>query len=174
VTFTASGSIFTASMVGRQIWRQSQNGIGTGRAQITAYISDTQVTCNILTSFNTVMTIPAGQWYLTTDVITGIWHLNGEYVDVIADGGDASPVGSITDGFGRSLVQVVNGSQAESSELIAVHDTVNAYINTVLSANTGSNLGIFTVNTLAGMVELKYSGNNPGNFVKVHRLYITV
>lgn len=121
VTFTASNSIFTAAMVGQQIWKQSQNGVGTGRAQIIAYVSATQVTCKILTSFDNVNSMPAGQWYLTTNIISGIWHLNGEFVDVVADGGDASPVGSVTDGFGRSLVQVVNGSITLQYQASVVH-----------------------------------------------------
>lgn len=121
VTFTANGAIFNSSMVGQQIWKQSQNGVGMGRAAIIAYTSSTQVTCQILTSFDNMNAMPAGQWYLTTNVISGIWHLNGETVDVMADGGDASPVNSVTDGFGRSLVQVVNGSITLQYQASVVH-----------------------------------------------------
>lgn len=121
VTFTASAPVFDASMIGRQLWKQSQNGLGMGRAAITAYISSTQVTCRILTTFDNIGVMPAGRWYLTTSVISGIWHLNGEMVDVIADGGDASPVNSVEDGFGRSLVQVVNGAISLQYQASVVH-----------------------------------------------------
>jgi hypothetical protein len=121
VAFTASQAVFTASMVGQQLWKQSQNGVGVGRAVILAYVSSTQVTCQILTPFDNVTAMPAGQWYLTTAVVSGIWHLNGELVDVMADGGDASPVNAVTDGFGRSLVQVVNGSITLQYQASVVH-----------------------------------------------------
>ena len=88
VTFTASASVFDATMVGRELWKQAQNGIGGGRAQIVAYVNPTTVTCNILSSFDTVGVMPAGQWYLTTDSVSGAWHLEGETVKVVADGGE--------------------------------------------------------------------------------------
>lgn len=88
VTFTASSSTFTSSMVGREIWRMSITGNECGRALITAYISSTQVTCRILTDFDSTSTIPAGEWYLTTDSVSGLWHLEGETVAIITDGGN--------------------------------------------------------------------------------------
>lgn len=87
VTFTSSGAVFTASMVGREIWKKSINGVGTGRAVITAYTSSTIVTCNILSDFDTASAIPVDSWYLTTNTVSGIWHLEGQLVWVITDGG---------------------------------------------------------------------------------------
>lgn len=121
VTFTASTAVFTSDMVGRQIWKQSQNGAGMGRAQITAVTDSEHVVCSILTPFDSLGTMPAGAWYLTTNIVTGIWHLNGEMVEVLADGGDAAPVNAVTDGSGRSLVQVVLGSVSLQYQASVVH-----------------------------------------------------
>lgn len=88
VPFYASGAVFTSSMVGREIWKKSVNGAGQGRATITSYVSATQVNCEITVEFDTVESMTAGNWYLTTDEISGIWHLEGETVGVVADGGE--------------------------------------------------------------------------------------
>lgn len=87
VTFTASASVFSATDVGREIWRKSVTGAEYGRAEITAYTSATVVTCTILEDFDSTSAIPAGEWYLTADEVTGLDHLEGKTVSVIADGG---------------------------------------------------------------------------------------
>lgn len=162
VTFTASQAVFTASMVGQQLWKQAQNGVGMGRATILAFVSSTQVTCQVLTNFDNTNAMPAGQWYLTTNVISGIWHLNGDMVDVIADGGDASPVNSVLDGAGRSLVQVINGAITLQYQASVVHvgEPYNGLIRsmayepqsqagpTLAKKKTVNRLGIKFLNTL--------------------------
>lgn len=110
VTFTASSNIFTASMIGREIWKKSVNGVGTGRAIITAFTSATVVTCNILSDFDTATVMPLDGWYLTTNVINGAWHLEGQTVGILTDGGEhAEQVvsgGSITLQYQASVVQL--------------------------------------------------------------------
>lgn len=97
ITFTAGGSIFTASMVGRQIVRKSVTGYETGVAEITGYTSATVVTCTILEDFNSTSAIPIGEWYLTTNAVTDAGHLEGRTVLVIADGAQHPPI-TITGG----------------------------------------------------------------------------
>jgi hypothetical protein len=87
VNFTASASIFTPAMVGRQIWRKSVTGLETGRAEITGYTSGTVVVCEVLEDFDSTSAIPYGEWYLTAEVIAGLEHLEGRTVSVVADGG---------------------------------------------------------------------------------------
>jgi len=90
ITITSSVAIFTAAMVGRQIWKQFDiNGNGGGRASITAYVSPTQVTVTVLTgsSFDNTNVIPAGNWYLTATTLSGLSLWNGETLSVVADGG---------------------------------------------------------------------------------------
>ena len=113
VTFTAGAAVFDATMVGRQLWKQAQNGAGTGRAEIVAYTSSTQVVCNILTAFDSLAAMPAGEWYLTTDTVYGAWHLEGETVKVLADGGEHPEQvvtnGSITLEYQASVIHLGEG-----------------------------------------------------------------
>lgn len=87
ITFTASASVFTAGMVGRQLVRKSITGAEFGVAEITGFTSGTVVTCTILEDFNGTTAIPAGEWYLTTAQLVGADHLNGKTVSVVTDGG---------------------------------------------------------------------------------------
>lgn len=110
ITFTAGGNVFTASMVGREIWKKSVNGVGTGRAIITAYVSATQVTCNIEANFDSVAAMPIAGWYLTTNVVTGAWHLEGESVGLLTDGGEHAEqtvtLGTVNLQYQASVVQL--------------------------------------------------------------------
>lgn len=97
VTFTSSVGVFSASDVGRELWRKSVTGLETGRAIITGYTSATVVTCTVLETFNSTVTIPSGEWYLTAGEITGLDHLEGKTVTIIADGGQ-HPIKTVTNG----------------------------------------------------------------------------
>lgn len=97
ITFTAGGAVFTSDMVGRELWRKSVTGAETGRARITAYTSSTVVTCEILEDFDSTSAIPIGEWYLTADELSGLDHLEGETVSIVADGGQ-HPQATVTDG----------------------------------------------------------------------------
>ncbi|CAB4136926.1 Ubiquitin-activating enzyme E1, FCCH domain containing protein [uncultured Caudovirales phage] len=92
VTFTASGSLFTSSMVGREIWSKAG-----GRAIITGYTSATVVTCSIREAFVSTATIAASQWYLTTNTVTGLDHLEGFTVRAATDGGGTADL-TVTNG----------------------------------------------------------------------------
>ncbi len=86
-TFTASGSTFSINDIGREIWRKSVTGMETGRGVITGYTSATVVNMTVLETFNSTSAIPAGEWYFTSDNLTGLDHLEGKIVTVVADGG---------------------------------------------------------------------------------------
>ena len=88
VTVTASSAVFTASMVGREIWKKyDETGNGGGRAIITGYTSSTVVTVDIKVDLDNTAAIPVGGWYLTAQTITNIHHLEGQTVNVLTDGG---------------------------------------------------------------------------------------
>lgn len=90
VTITASAAVFTAAMVGRQIWKQYDlNGDGGGRATIKTYVSPTEVTADVIdaTGFNSLDAIAAGSWFLTATTISGLDHLEGLTVSTCVDGG---------------------------------------------------------------------------------------
>lgn len=88
VAFTAGSAVFAATDVGRQIWKKAIKGVGTGRAKITAFVSSTEVTCTITVPFDATTAMAAGNWYLTTNRISGLEHLEGQSAGIQADGGD--------------------------------------------------------------------------------------
>lgn len=87
VTFTASAAVFDSGMIGRYIVRKSITGAEYGVAEITGYTTTTSVTCTILEDFDSTTEIVAGEWYLTTDTLTGCDHLEGKTVSIVTDGG---------------------------------------------------------------------------------------
>jgi len=88
VSFTATGAVFSASDVGRYIVKKTVTGTEKGRALITAYVSDTEVTCTITEDFDSTDEIEENGWYLTVTEITGLDHLEGETVSAQVDGAD--------------------------------------------------------------------------------------
>lgn len=88
IAFTASVAVFVVADVGNEIWFKPNRvtGIGAGRAEITAFVSSTEVTCKILVDFDNTNAIVSGAWHFAVKTITGLWHLEGERVAVVADG----------------------------------------------------------------------------------------
>jgi hypothetical protein len=86
VVFTASAAVFASTDVGREIRKKANNGDGYGRAKILSYTSPTSVTCKVIQTFDSTDIMTAGNWYLTTDGLSGLTHLEGETVQVVADG----------------------------------------------------------------------------------------
>lgn len=91
VEFIASTAVFTPDDVGKII------RCGGGKALITEYVSSTVVKCTIqrhITSVefqnaaNVPQTIAAGNWYIDAEYsyVTGLWHLEGMAVRILADG----------------------------------------------------------------------------------------
>ena len=84
----ASGPIFDASMIGREIRKSYDvNGDGGGRAVITGIAAPDEAECTVIVDFDNTNTIPAGGWLITTQSVSGLDHLEGETVAAIADGG---------------------------------------------------------------------------------------
>lgn len=88
VTFTAGGAVFAATDVGRKIYKKAIDGVGYGRATIITYNSATEVVCDIKQDFDSIDVMAAGDWYLTTDSITGVDHLEGVDVTIVTDGAE--------------------------------------------------------------------------------------
>ena len=87
VTFLASSSMFSADDLLRRIVVKHIDGTEQGIAQIIEYISETIVQCKILQDFASTATIEEGHWYFTQNTISGLNHLEGETVSIVADGG---------------------------------------------------------------------------------------
>lgn len=105
VTFTATAAVFAPGDVGSVL------RMGGGKAYIHTYVSSTQIRGNVVREIasvipqdpmNRVMTQPPGAWTLDKPVsaVTGLWHLEGETVSILADGNVIDPAlvinGSIT------------------------------------------------------------------------------
>lgn len=105
VTFATTGGPFSSGMVGRELW-----GKLVGRATITGYTDANTVTVSISAESEFESTsLAAGDWYITASAVSGLSHLEGETVSVIADGGRQSDKvvssGAITlDGPGAVIV----------------------------------------------------------------------
>lgn len=106
ITFTAGATFFLAGDVGKELWEKD----GNGRAEITGYTSGTQVTCDILVDFSSTDAMADGEWFITTNSITGLDHLEGETVKVIADGAvhpdETVSSGSLTLDYQSSKVHI--------------------------------------------------------------------
>ena len=87
VVFTAGASIFKSTDLLRKIQVKYLTGTEQGVAKIVAFVSSTEVRCQILQDFSSTDTIASGGWYFTKDTIEGLGHLEGETVSVVADGG---------------------------------------------------------------------------------------
>lgn len=194
-SFKSSGILDTStSGVGLYIAPSQYVGIGNSDPQheldvvgnIT--VSDTVLTQNISSPYEVNINVADGNYIVqqvgALDVVTvtnsSVITTNvAEVYDQPSIPVDNAPI--IIDSWpmdqyrsARYLAQVTNGNATDASELLVVHNTVNAYINIVGAVDTGSGLGVtFSVNTANGHVQLFYSGNALGNRVKLHRLYIT-
>lgn len=88
IGFTASAGVFVAGDVGKELWKKPDmlTGLGAGKAVITEYVSATHVHVDITEDFNSTAAIAAGEWHFAVKTISGLSHLEGEKVAVVADG----------------------------------------------------------------------------------------
>lgn len=110
VVFTASAAIFKSSDVGKEIRKKAINGVGYGRAEILTFTDTTHVTCRVIDDFDSVTAMAAGNWYLTTNSLINLHHLEARSVAVVADGSEHSNEtvsgGAITLDYQASVIHV--------------------------------------------------------------------
>jgi len=110
VTFTAGAAVFTSDMVGRELWKQPIKGVGAGRATIVSFTDTTHVKCEITKPFDNTNLMGSGDWYLTTDTLSGLDHLEGQTVSIVTDGGEhptkVVASGAVTLDFQASVIHV--------------------------------------------------------------------
>lgn len=85
ITLTAGASVFVSGDVGAEVKIKSSDGSKYGAARITAYTSGTIVTADVVTDFSAT-SFTSSEWYITSNTITGLSHLEGETVGIIVDG----------------------------------------------------------------------------------------
>jgi hypothetical protein len=158
IILTAGSAFFTASMVGRQIWKKYDSlGNGGGRAEITGFTNTTTVTAKVLVAFDSASVIPGGSWFLTTNKVYGLLHLVGQSLSLQMDGSPEAAVAVASDGslslnshaskvhagfFKNALAMTMNldvagargSAQAKIRKirqlLLRFHDTVGARVGT--------------------------------------------
>jgi hypothetical protein len=89
VTFTAGSSKFVNGDVGREIHYRYVDADGvahTAKAVITAYSSGTVVSATILLAWPSLSAIASGDWRMSVTSVSGLSHLEGKTVVVLADG----------------------------------------------------------------------------------------
>lgn len=86
ITITAESSIFLESMVGNSINVINDSWKVIGKAKITGYTSDTQVSATVITDFDS-LSIEGGYWGVCVDALGRLGHLEGKTVMILADGG---------------------------------------------------------------------------------------
>ncbi len=97
VPFASSSSSFASVTPGRQIHvpyviagdLPGDSRLGRGRAEITAIVDSFNVRCRILTPFPAAASpVAAGGWRISATQVSGLDHLEGETVQVLADGAE--------------------------------------------------------------------------------------
>lgn len=94
-TVTASGAVFVAGNVGKRIRAIDANGNNLGEGKITSYTSSTVVNISITNTFSTT-SYAVNRWGISVSTISGLSHLEGKSVRVLADGGMDSPDKTVT------------------------------------------------------------------------------
>lgn len=110
IVITSDVNIFVNTDIGREIWKKSIDGVGTGRALITARPDAQHVTCQVIDDFDSTDEMAPGDWYITTDNLSTLDHLEGREISIVADGGEhpsATVVGGeVTLDYQASVIHV--------------------------------------------------------------------
>lgn len=97
VVVTSSASYFATDDVGQRIRAINQSGSTIGELKITAYTSATVVVGTIVSPFSTT-SYGNSDWGLSVETISGLDHLEGKSVSVLADGGTDKPLKTVSNG----------------------------------------------------------------------------
>jgi hypothetical protein len=93
ITLTADSAYFNSGMVGRKIRAINEDGDIVGQCTITAFTSDTVVSATVDTNYDFDATsYTGGYWGASVLTISGLDYLEGEELDILADGAVLTPV----------------------------------------------------------------------------------
>lgn len=161
VQFTASASVFSSSMVGDII------RVGNGKATITSYVSGTVVMANITQPItatlpndpaNTPIPQVSGNWTISTPTtqVTGLNHLIGKSVAILADGGVVENQTVVNLGNGNVGITLPQAASAITVGLPFVAQLQGMYIDppaqsTVQGKRTSINAVTVRVENTAGI-----------------------
>lgn len=97
ITATASGPVFVAGDVGNRIRMIDALGTTVGEGLITSRTSSTIVNISVTYTISS-LSFAVNRWGISVDSISGLDHLTGEDVNVLADGGTDYPVKTVSSG----------------------------------------------------------------------------
>lgn len=97
VTVTCNTAYFAAADVGQRIRAIDTDGTTLGELKITGYTSSTVVVGEIRKAFAST-TYSTGYWGLSVTDISGLDHLEGKEITVLADGGTSKPNQTVSSG----------------------------------------------------------------------------
>lgn len=150
VTVTAAAPLFTAADVDKFISMKYITGNENGVARIHTFNSTTEVLVEVTETFDSV-SISADTWYLSFDEVGGFWHLEGESLALLGDGGEV-PAATVTNGvvsLGAQYSRFVGGLSYDG-----VLETLPINVNTQLGNSftktlTVNEIGISYLNTMS-------------------------
>lgn len=87
ITVTAQNSVFESDMINKRIRVIDENANILGQAVITGYTDDKTVTAKVIKEFNST-SYTGGSWGISVNEISGLNHLEGETVQILADGAE--------------------------------------------------------------------------------------
>lgn len=87
ITITATDSIFESDMINKRIRVIDKNANILGQAKIMEYISETSVKADVVKDFS-ALNYDGGDWGISVDTISGLSHLEGKSVQILADGAE--------------------------------------------------------------------------------------
>ena len=117
---TPKYGVFSADDVGKEIWIKPgiDTGVGRGRGTISNFVNTSFVQITVLSVFDGEgMGRSLDQLYIASDEISGLWHLEGQRVAVVADGAVYSD--GATDDY--PTVTVAHGAITLSRNCAVVH-----------------------------------------------------
>lgn len=133
ITLTASAAVFQPSDVGSQLWKfYAADGSGGGQVEITGYTSNTQVTANVLTAFDSTNAIPAGSWAFAVNQVVNLQLLAGQTVSVQADGGGHPQV--VVSNIGAAFLQQFVSKAQFGFNFVGMAATLNLDFGAALGA----------------------------------------
>lgn len=87
ITITAAKAVFNADMVNKRIRAVDANANILGQAVITGFTNNRTVSARVVKSFSS-KNYTGGQWGISVNVVSGLNHLEGETVQILADGAE--------------------------------------------------------------------------------------
>lgn len=97
VVVTSSDTYFSSNDVGQRIRAVDSNGVTVGELKITGHTSGTIVVGDVKKVFD-AQSYSDGLWGVSVSSISGLSHLEGETVSVLADGGTDKPSKVVSNG----------------------------------------------------------------------------